>query len=296
MTNRDSMVKPQKHSEYKASKATWIEKVPAHWGTRQIRTIAKVTNGATPSTTILEYWDGTINWITPDDLGKLNSRYISETKRRITQEGYESCGTTLAPAGSIVLSTRAPIGHLALLANSSCSNQGCKILMPKEHILPEFLLYELEAARGTLQSLGQGTTFAELSYETLSQFQVALPPREEQAAIVRFLDRGDEQIQRYIASKERLIALLEEERQALVHQAVTRGLDPSVPFRPSGVEWMGDVPEHWEVRTLGQCRSVSGGALRSWSFLGRLSSMGDPKGHEKRLSAIRDESHRRGDP
>ena len=69
---------------------------------------------------------------------------------------------------------------------------------------------------------------------------------EEQAAIVRFLDHADEQIQRYIASKERLIALLEEERQALVHQAVTRGLDPNVRLKPSGVEWLGDVPEHWE--------------------------------------------------
>jgi type I restriction enzyme S subunit len=79
---------------------------------------------------------------------------------------------------------------------------------------------------------------------------VALPTLPEQAAIVRYLDHADEQIQRYIAGKERLIALLEEERRALVHQAVTRGLDPNVRLKPSSVEWLGDVPEHWEVMPL----------------------------------------------
>ena len=76
---------------------------------------------------------------------------------------------------------------------------------------------------------------------------VPVPPPEEQAAIVRFLDHADEQIKSYIVGKERLIALLEEERQALVHQAVTRGLDPNVRLKPSGMEWLGDMPEHWEV-------------------------------------------------
>ena len=89
-------------------------------------------------------------------------------------------------------------------------------------------------------------------YEAPSPNYPGSPPLDEQAAIVRFLDHADEQIQRYIASKERLIALLEEERQALVHQAVTRGLDPNVKLKDSGVEWLGDVPEHWEVTSPGE--------------------------------------------
>ena len=79
--------------------------------------------------------------------------------------------------------------------------------------------------------------------------QVALlPPPDEQAAIVRFLDHADRRIQRYIGAKQRLIGLLEEQKQAVIHRAVTRGLDPGVRLKPSGVEWLGDVPEHWEVR------------------------------------------------
>ena len=85
------------------------------------------------------------------------------------------------------------------------------------------------------------------------------PPPEEQTAIVRFIDHAGEQIQRYIAGKERLIALLEEERQALVHQAVTRGLDPSIRLKPSGIEWLGDIPEYWAVRRLKSLASIGTG-------------------------------------
>ena len=89
-----------------------------------------------------------------------------------------------------------------------------------------------------------------------------LPPLAEQAAIVRYLDHVDRRISRYIRAKQRLIELLEEEKQAIIHRAVTRGLDPNVRLKPSGVEWLGDVPEHWEVSEAGlgsvQARDGSG--------------------------------------
>ena len=103
-----------------------------------------------------------------------------------------------------------------------------------------------------LESLSGDVGVPGLSRARAYQQACSYPPLEEQAAIVRFLDHADAQIQRYIAAKERLIALLEEERQALIHQAVTRGLDPNVRLKPSGVEWLGEVPEHWSIRTLGQ--------------------------------------------
>ena len=84
----------------------------------------------------------------------------------------------------------------------------------------------------------------------LGHSTVALPPLPEQRAIVRYLDHVDDRIHRYVSAKEKLIALLEEERQAVIHRAVTRGLDPNVPLKPSGVEWLRDVPAHWEVRRL----------------------------------------------
>ncbi len=98
-----------------------------------------------------------------------------------------------------------------------------------------------------------------IDYTKLARSLLPLPPPEEQAAIVRYLDHVDRRISRYIRAKERLIELLEEQKQAIVHQAMTRGLDPSVPLKPSGVEWLGDVPEHWEVRRLKTLASMSAG-------------------------------------
>ena len=101
----------------------------------EIRTLGEafeVETGSTPSTMVSEYWEGgSIKWITPLDLGKLNSAFISQTSRNITQKGLENSSATVVPAGSIIISTRAPIGYLAVLNESMAFNQGCKALLPK---------------------------------------------------------------------------------------------------------------------------------------------------------------------
>ena len=100
-------------------------------------------------------------------------------------------------------------------------------------------------------------------YSEFARQEFPLPPLPEQRAIVRYLDYVDRRIRRYVAAKRELIALLEEEKQAIVNEAVTRGLDPNVRLKPSGVEWLGDVPEHWQVIKLRRCVSISGGMTPS---------------------------------
>ena len=256
---------PQPYPAYKPSGVEWLGNVPAHWEIRRLGSIAAVINGATPSTSVSEYWDGHILWVTPDDLGKLNNRYIADSARRITEEGYEACGTTMAPASSIALSTRAPIGHLGILQSEGCVNQGCRLLVPRSSIQTEYLHYTLINSRSSLVSLGQGSTFTELSRTLLSGFRIPLPPIHEQTAIAEYLDHVDERIRRYVSAKEKLIALLEKERQAVIHRTVTRGLDPNVRLKPSGVEWLGNVPAHWEIRRLGSIAAVINGATPSTS-------------------------------
>ena len=126
------------------------------------------------------------------------------------------------------------------------------ILRPRADTYGPHLFWALQSRPAAYQFHieAKGVTRYGLSYNGIQSVTIPVPPPDEQKAIARFLDHADEQIQRYIASKERLIALLEEERQALVHRAVTRGLDPSVRLKPSGVEWLGDVPEHWQTRRL----------------------------------------------
>ena len=235
------------YPDYKDSGVPWLGKVPSHWAVRRIRTIASVISGATPSSNTGSYWEGHIAWVTPQDLGALGSRYMTTSARRITRKGYEACGATMAPAGSVVISTRAPIGHTGILSSTACTNQGCRLLVPNGAIQPEHLYYSLKVARPELESIGQGTTFAELSRNELARFAVPVAPRREQAAIVRYLDHADRRIRRYIHAKQKLVKLLEEQKQALIHQSVTRGLDPNVRLKPSGVEWLGDVPKHWKT-------------------------------------------------
>ena len=240
---------------YKDSGVQWLGKVPSHWAVRRIRTIASVISGATPSSNTGSYWEGHIVWVTPQDLGALGSRYTTTSARRITRKGYEACGATMAPAGSVAISTRAPIGHTGILSSAACTNQGCRLLVPHGAIQPEHLYYSLKVARPELESLGQGTTFAELSRDELARFAVPVAPRREQAAIVRFLDHADRRIRRYIRAKQQLIALLEEQKQAIIHEAVTGQIDvrngkPHPAYKDSRVEWLGEVPETWDVVAL----------------------------------------------
>ena len=132
-----------------------------------------------------------------------------------------------------------------------CST-GFAVLTPRKEADPKFVSYlvrsEFFTDRVTAESIGMA--YPAISEGRLSSFHVCVPPLDEQTAIVRYLDHADSRVRRYISAKERLIELLTEQRQAIINQAVIRGLDPNVHLKPSGVEWLGDVPEHWERRRL----------------------------------------------
>ena len=123
------------------------------------------------------------------------------------------------------------------------------LFRPSIPINTMFIGYALDCGPATVQkaTMGRGITIMHIYSSQLKYMTVPLPPVEEQAAIAQYLDHADEIINRYISAKEQLIALLEEERQAVIHQAVTRGLDPNVRLKPSGVEWLGEVPAHWQM-------------------------------------------------
>ncbi len=209
----------------KPSGVEWLGDMPAHWEVRRLRSIVKIINGATPTSDNPKFWDGSIAWLTPEDLGQLTNRYIKGGVRQITNEGYHACGTTLAPAGSIALSTRAPIGHIGILLVSACVNQGCRLLVPKKAIKSEYLYYELSVVRSELQSLGQGSTFTELSRVRLADFALNVPPLPEQEAITEYLDKAMIDFDTTIDHVLRQNKLLSEYRTRLIADVVTGKLD-----------------------------------------------------------------------
>lgn len=227
-------------------KDIWFGELRKGWKIKQYRYIFRIHNGATPKSSESDYWGDEITWITPEDLGNNTDKYISDSRRKITEEGYVNCGASIAPAGSIALSTRAPIGHIAITAVPACVNQGCRLLEPKEGDA-SFLYYALSSAKLLLISRGQGTTFMELPRQNLASMKMAVPPFEEQKAIARFLDFKTAKIDTLIAEQQTLLDKLAEKRTALISHAVTKGLDPSVPTKDSGVAWLGEIPTHWKM-------------------------------------------------
>lgn len=241
-----------RYSEYKASGVEWLGEVPGHWDVAPLKRSFKIVGGSTPKSEQEAYWDGEYIWVTPSDLSKLSSMGINDSQRKITSEGLASCGTTLVPSGSIVLSTRAPIGSLAIAETELCTNQGCKSLVPFAETQSQFYGYLLSVSTGELNIRGKGTTFLELSGDELGAFKVSVPPSAEQQTIATFLDRETGKIDALIAEQQRLVELLAEKRQAVISHAVTKGLPSTgsglnAAMKDSGIEWLGEVPEHWEV-------------------------------------------------
>lgn len=239
-----------RYREYKGSDVDWIGDVPAHWAVEPLKRSFAVVGGSTPQSDEAAYWDGEVVWVTPADLSRLSSMYVADSIRKITNDGLNSCGSTLVPSGSVVLSTRAPIGSLAIATTTLCTNQGCKSLVPSAGASSLYFAYVLLSATMPLNLRGKGTTFLELSADELATFRVPHPPHEEQVAIAAFLDREIAKIDALIAEQEKLIALLAEKRQATISHAVTRGLNPNAPMKDSGVAWLGEVPTHWGVGVL----------------------------------------------
>lgn len=232
---------------YKNSEVEWLGKVPEHWVIASIRYRYSIVGGSTPQSDKQEYWDGDISWITPSDLSKLKSFEIQDSERKITEQGLRSCGTTLVPTGSVILSTRAPIGSLGVTTKSLCTNQGCKALVIQGDGDSRYLAYILSVSTSELNIRGRGATFLELSSDELGSFRMAFPSNPEQQAIAAHLDRETARIDALVAKKTRFIELLREKRQSLITHAVTKGLDPHVKMKDSGVEWLGEVPAHWAV-------------------------------------------------
>lgn len=219
-----------------------------HWEVNRIKDVAQIVTGSTPSSSVEEYWDGDITWITPADFNNF-SKVIDDSENKITAKGYKSCGTTLLPMESVILTTRAPIGNVLLAGKDLCTNQGCKSLVTKR-IHSSFLYYLLSISQTELNTLGQGTTFLELSTESLGTFKVPMPEYVEQASISAYLDSLTQKIDKLIANKKAQVERLSELRQIEINNAVTKGLNPKVPMKDSGIEWLGKIPGHWEVKRL----------------------------------------------
>ena len=166
------------------------------WRTCTLGEIGEIIGGATPSTKKLENYGGDISWITPKDLADFKGRYIEHGERNITKNGFNSCSVKMLPKNSILFSSRAPIGYLAIAKKEMCTNQGFKSFIPGENIDYLFAYYLLKYNKNKIESMGSGTTFKEVSGKTMKSIEVRIPDDiEYQRMISRVLGSIDDKIE-----------------------------------------------------------------------------------------------------
>ncbi len=163
--------------------------IPEKWKWVRLNKVGKVVGGGTPKTSISDYWDGgTINWFTPADLGKLTGLYASESARKITELGLKESSAVMMPKDSVLFSSRAPIGHIALAEEKCCTNQGCKSFVPNAELVdPLWGYYAMKARTPDMIARASGTTFKEISGKGVGETFIPLPPLNEQRRIVQKL-------------------------------------------------------------------------------------------------------------
>ena len=245
MTTKSSGTALKPYPICKESKNPWIGAVPEHWDVVPMSAVGKVKSvtGA-PDLPLLSVYlrDGVILFSDAEER-RTNPTSENLSNYQKVEPGDLVLNNQQAWRGSVGVSKYQGIvspAYLVIALNNRLNQRFSDLLFRDRVMVDQYLV----------ASKGVGSIQRNLYWPHCKRASALVPPLQEQAAIVRFLDHADDQIQRYIAAKERLITLLEEDRQALVHQAVTRGLDPNVRLKDSGVEWLGDVPEHWQTRRL----------------------------------------------
>lgn len=223
-------------------------KIPKDWKIKAISDLFFVETGTTPSTKNKDYWNkGNTIWITPADLSLLeNTIFIKNSKRKVTKKGLEETNLSLLPKGSIIISTRAPVGYVAIIKYPATFNQGCKGLIPKEikNTSTKFYYYYLLYERYKLQNLSAGSTFSELSKSLLESFKVPYFNIKEQQKITEILstvDAGIQNVNEIIKKTERL-------KKGLMQNLLTKGIGHK-EFKETK---LGRIPKSWDLVKLGE--------------------------------------------
>jgi type I restriction enzyme S subunit len=222
--------------------------------------------GHTPSRSVPEYWlDAAIPWFTLADVWQLRDGrqvYVDDTTEKISESGLQHSAAESLPAGTVVLSRTASVGFSGIMRVPMATSQDFWNWVCGPELLPEYLNYQFKALAPELRSLNMGSTHQTIYQKDAAGVELIVPPIDEQKVITGFLDLELTKIDALIAKQEQLIATLREDRIATITHAVTKGLDPDVAMKATGLPWAGDIPRHWEFAPIKRVvRSVGVGLV-----------------------------------
>jgi len=235
----------KKYDEYKDSGVAWIGEVPKHWEVIKLKYKYHFQTGATPNTGKKENFEGDLRWANISDL---NGSVVYDTTKHINKEAASKCSMNISPKGSLMYSFKLSVGTVAFCGEDMYTNEAIASFIPQKNDLkylfycaPIFIIHNANRNIYNAPLLNQ---------ELIKNALICLPSLNEQTVIAAYLDTHCAKIDNLISIQQKRIALLQELKQSVITHAVTKGLNPNVEMKQSGVEWIGDVPKHWEVMPL----------------------------------------------
>lgn len=234
-----------KYEAYKNSGIEWIGEIPDDWGIKKLSHLfLNIGSGTTPATGNISFYDGNISWL---QTGDLTDGVINSTSKTISERALKTHSTLKQyKAGSLVVAMYgATIGKVGLLNISTATNQACCVLEKTDSVDMRFAFYLFMGFKSNIVAMGYGGGQPNISQDLIRNLRFPFPNQQLQTVIANFLDEKTAKIDEAIAIKEQQIELLKERKQIIIQQAVTQGLDPTVPMTDSGVEWIGQIPAHW---------------------------------------------------
>lgn len=258
----------RKYDSYKDSGIEWIGEIPSHWETKRIRHIADIFGR-------IGYRGYTVEDIVFDESGAIslspsnieNQKLTLESVTRITQEKYEESPEIMVFENDVVLVKTASVGKAAIVRplNDLATINPQLVVFKNYRIDQTFFYYEI-ISRIIQDQITQdlnGGVVNTITQTNLNNYSIIVPQPQEQTAIAAYLDRKTAEIDELIADKKRLLELYEEEKTAIINQAVTKGINPDAPMKDSGIEWLGEIPEHWETVNLKWVSKIYSGGTPS---------------------------------
>ncbi len=239
-----------------------IARLPNDWASVTVGELGNVVGGSTPSRDSSHFWGGSYPWVTPGELTSLGAKHVQATREAITRAGLDSCGARLVPVNTLLVTSRATLGSVALAGRELCTNQGFKSVILGSSASPDFYFHLFKTLTSELERRASGTTFLEVSGREFSAVVVPQPPLPEQRQIAAVLDTLDDAIRK----TEQIIAKLKQVKQGLLHDLLTRGIDDNGELRdperhPEQFKDspLGRIPREWEAVVLGDDARITHG-------------------------------------
>ncbi len=243
----------ERYAVYKDSGIEWLGEMPEHWILDRLKNLTKTQSGTTPQSGLNEYYDnGVFYWVRTTDL---NNGHLYESEHKISNIAFENCNLKIIPVNSVLLAMyggMGTIGKNALLKVESTINQSvCAVLPNKKRFNSVYFWYYVQYFRPHWEIFADSARKdPNINQEAIKRLWLILPPPLEQQTIANYLDIKTAQIDRKIELLTQKATLYGKLKQSLINETVTRGLDKTVPMKNSGVEWIGKIPAHWEIKRI----------------------------------------------